>query len=50
MRVSWNVEELKKLSDKELSRIFNEKSVPSLELVYLRIGRELPKKEEVKKK
>lgn len=42
MRVSWNVDELKKMTDKELSKIFNDKTTPSLSLVYLKIGREMP--------
>jgi hypothetical protein len=42
MRVSWNVEKLKRMTDKELSKIFNDKTTPSLTLVYLKIGREMP--------
>jgi hypothetical protein len=45
MRVSWNVDKLKNLSDKELSKIFNDKTTPSLALVYLKIGREMPIKD-----
>lgn len=45
MRVSWNVDKLKKMTDEELSKIFNEKTTPSIALVYEKIGRKMPTKD-----
>lgn len=45
MRVSWNVDKLKKMTDEDLSKIFNEKTTPSIALVYEKIGRKMPVKD-----
>ena len=49
MRVSYNLEALKKISTEELEKMYNENTKPTLKMVLKKINRKMPRKEKPKK-